>query len=81
MWLLPTPAFRYAAFERRGSLWAIAGQTTDPARALRNLLARDQLFTDRLREETTGLGLAAVEVTTTMTEDDAILRVAAAFRL
>jgi 2-phosphoglycerate kinase len=69
VWLLPTPGFRRAAFGRRGSLWEIAGQTSDPERALRNLLERDRMFTDRLREETKRLALRAIEVDTTMTED------------
>src|SRR3712207_1544013 len=48
VWLLPTPGFRLAAFESRGSTWAIAGKTSDPQRALHNLLERDRLFTERV---------------------------------
>ena len=40
----------------------IPNRTSDPARALENLLARDALFTERLRAETAELGLEAVEV-------------------
>jgi hypothetical protein len=69
VWLLPTPGFRRAAFARRGSLWQIAGQTSDPERALGNLLERDRMFTERLRQETGRLGLHAIDVDTTMTED------------
>ena len=69
VWLLPTPGFRRAAFASRGSLGQIAGKTSDPERALRNLLERDRMFTDRLREETKRLDLRAIEVDTTMTED------------
>ncbi len=47
-----------------------AGKTTDPEKALRNLLDRDQMFTELLREETKRLELPAIEVDTTMTEDD-----------
>jgi len=79
VWLLPSPAFRLAAFERRGSLWAIAGKTTDPQAALRNLLERDRLFTDRLRQETTRLGLRAIEVDAPLTEDDLADQVSSAF--
>ena len=81
VWLLPTPAFRRAAFDRRGTSWKIAGQTSDPDRALRNLLDRDRLFTERLSGEVRGLGLQAVEVDTTMTEDDLAGRVTQAFGL
>ena len=69
VWLLPTPEFRRAAFESRGSLWEIAGRTGNPDRALRNLLERDRMFTDRLRGEARGLGLRVVEVDGTTTED------------
>ncbi|MFB6393861.1 hypothetical protein [Polymorphospora lycopeni] len=75
VWLLPTPAFRRAAFASRGSLWTIAGRTSDPERALRNLLERDRMFTQRLREETSVLGLHAVDVAPASTEDDLVDRV------
>jgi hypothetical protein len=70
VWLLPTPAFRRAAFESRGSLWAIAGKTSDPEQALRNLLERDRMFTDRLYDEAKRLELGIIEVDTTTTEED-----------
>jgi 2-phosphoglycerate kinase len=81
VWLLPTPGFRRAAFESRGSLWEIAGKTGDPGRALRNLLERDRMFTERLKEETERLDLPAIEVDATMTEDDLDERVTATFGL
>jgi 2-phosphoglycerate kinase len=81
VWLLPTPEFRQAAFAHRGSLWEIPRKTSDPGRALRNLLDRDRMFTDRLRNEAKSLDLHVVEVDTTMTEDDLVARVTAAFRL
>jgi hypothetical protein len=79
--LIPTPGFRRAAFSSRGSSWEIAGKTGDPARALDNLLERDRMFTDRLREEATGLGLRIIEVDTAMTEEGLTDRVAEAFGL
>jgi hypothetical protein len=69
LWLLPAPGFRRAAFASRGSLWKIAGKTSDPERALSNLLERDRMFTERLREETERLELRAIDVDTTVTED------------
>jgi adenylate kinase family enzyme len=81
VWLLPTPDFRQRAFDSRGSTWEIAQKTSDPETALRNLLARDQMFTARLHEEARRLGLRVVEVDSTMTEDDLAERVAEAFRL
>lgn len=79
VWLLPSPAFRRAAFESRGGLWAIAGKTTDPESALTNLLERDRMFTDRLRQDTTRLGLRAIEVDAALTEDDLADRIAKAW--
>jgi hypothetical protein len=81
VWLLPTPEFRRAAFVSRGSLWRIAGQTSHPEKALRNLLVRDQLFTGLLREETKRLELPAIEVGTTLSEDDLTERVTEVFGL
>jgi len=81
VWLLPTPEFRRAAFERRGGLWQIAGRTSDPERALNNLLERDRMFTERLDVTATGLGLPVIRVDPAMTEDDLASLVAASFRL
>lgn len=80
VWLLPSPAFRRTAFESRGGLWAIAGKTTKPEKALSNLLERDRMFTDHLRQETTRLGLSAIEVDAALTEDNLVDRVAKALR-
>jgi len=80
VWLLPTPEFRQAVIDSRGgSAWGFLAKTSDPERALRNLLERDRMFTDILREETSRLGLAAIEVDTTMTEDDLVRRVTNVF--
>lgn len=81
VWLIPTPGFRVAAFGSRGSMWKIAGQTSDPDRALANLLERDRMFTDRLRAEASGLGLRIIEVAAGMTEDDVAARVTGALGL
>lgn len=79
VWLLPTPAFREAVIESRGLGFFV--RTTDPERALRNLLERDRMFTDMLREETARLALPAVEVDATMNEDDMAQRVTEVFGL
>lgn len=81
VWLLPTPDFRLTAIQTRGSMWSIAGKTSDPPTALRNLLARDGMFTQRLRDEVPRLGLHHIDVDTTMTEDDLTDLVTQAFRL
>ncbi|WP_234333704.1 hypothetical protein [Streptomyces viridochromogenes] len=80
VWLLPTPEFRQAAFRSR----AAAGEgfvrnTSDPAKAGRNLAERDHMFTSRLQAEAEHLGLPALQVETTTTEDALAERVAALF--
>ncbi|MFE3194167.1 hypothetical protein ACFXHA_34535 [Nocardia sp. NPDC059240] len=67
VWLLPSPGFRRAAFDKRG--WEIPGKTGDPDRAARNLLERDRLFTERLREENARLGLPVLDVDTVSEHD------------
>jgi 2-phosphoglycerate kinase len=81
VWLLPTPEFRRAAFESRGGLWQIAGRTSDPERALHNLLERDRMFTERVDVTANGLGLPVIRVDPAMTEDDLVTLVAASFHL
>jgi hypothetical protein len=66
IWLVPTPEFRSAAMERRGSTWEIAGRTKDPERALANLLARDALYTRRIEEEAVALRLPMIPVDGTL---------------
>ena len=82
VWLLPTPDVRRAVVEcRGGSASGFLANTTDPERALRNLLERDRMFTDILREEAERLELPAIEVDTAMTEDDLAKRVTDVFGL
>ena len=76
VWLLPTPEFRQSVIESRGgSAWGFLARTTDPEKALRNLLERDRMFTEILGEETARLGLHVIKVDTTTTEDDLAKRV------
>jgi len=82
VWLLPVPEFRQTVIESRGgSAWEFLARTTDPERALRNLLERDRIFTDILREQTARLGLRAIEIDTTTTEVDLIKRVTDLFAI
>jgi len=70
LWLLPTPTFRSAAFAARGTMWDIPRRTSDPERALRNLLDRDAMFTERLRQEATALDLETMTVDGSLSEDE-----------
>ena len=82
VWLIPTPEFRQAVLESRGgSKSGFIAKTSDPERALRNLLRRDAMFTERLKDEAQRLGLNTIEVNPSMTEDDLIARVVRAFGL
>ncbi len=62
IWLTPTRAFRRAAFEARGFTWEIPSKTSDPARALANLLARDELFTLEVKREAKALDMQVIDV-------------------
>ena len=82
VWLLPTPEFRQAVVDSRGGpQWRFIGKTSDPQRALRNLLERDAMFTKRLYEEARCLGLNMIEVDPKVTVDELAGRVAEAFGL
>jgi len=82
VWLLPTPEFRQAVVDSRGGpQWGFIAKTRDPQRALRNLLERDAMFTQRLYEETQRLGLNMIEVDPKVTVDELAGRVAEALGL
>ena len=84
VWLIPTPQFRLAAFEQRrpsGMPWSFVNQTTEPDKALRNLLERDRMFTERLAENARHLDLRVIQVTEGMAEDDLAGLVSTAFGL
>jgi adenylate kinase family enzyme len=65
VWLLPTPEFREAVAQ-----WEFLGRTSDPARARRNLLERDAMFTQHVRKEAQHLELNTIDVDSTMTVDE-----------
>jgi 2-phosphoglycerate kinase len=75
VWLIPTPEFRRAAFDSRGSTWNIPNKTSDPERTLINLLARDALFTRQVLEEATALGLPTIRVDRSLSIDELVNRV------
>ena len=81
VWLIPTPEFRLAAFESRGSLWSIAEKTSSPERALSNLLERDRLFTARLQDMAEKSGVAIIKVDMPLDEGVLESRVASQFGL
>lgn len=82
VWLLPTSEFRQEVIDSRGGpQWGFLGKTSDPQRALRNLLERDAMFTHRLSQETQRLELNTIEVSPEMTVDELVQGVAQALAL
>lgn len=82
VWLLPTPAFRRSTIERRGGAQSgFLARTSDPERALRNLLARDEMFTNRLAGEVERLHLPSISMHSALAEDVVEELVAAQFGL
>ena len=76
VWLLPTPEWRRTAFSRRGSLWSIAGRTSDPQASLANLLARDALFTEEVARQAVALQLSTIEIDGSLAVDELVERAA-----
>ena len=82
VWLIPTPEFRKSVVDSRGgAAWGVIAKTGDPEQALRNLIERDAMFTERLKEEAQRLEMNIIEVDSTVTEDEVAGRVAELFRL
>jgi len=82
VWLLPSPAFRVATLKRRDAMISgFPAKTSDPERALQNLLERDRMFTDRLAKEVSELDLRAIRVDTGAGEEDSANLVASVFGL
>jgi 2-phosphoglycerate kinase len=81
VWLVPTAEFRRAAFDARGFTWEIPRKTSDPERALANLLERDQLFTSQVAHEASALQLPVIEVDVDRSVDDLTSLVADALGL
>jgi len=68
VWLIPTPEFRLAACESRGSIWSIPNKTSNPERALSNPLERDRLFTARVKDMGEHADLPVINVDGPMAE-------------
>jgi hypothetical protein len=81
VWLIPTPEFRRLAFESRGSTWEMPRKTSDPERALANLLARDELFTESVLREAMALRLPVIHVDPSLSIDVLVNQVATTLNL
>ena len=72
VWLIPTPHFRRTAFARRSPQEAFWLRTSDPQRALANLLERDRIFTDAVAADAARNRLATLVIDGSRSiEDDA----------
>jgi 2-phosphoglycerate kinase len=69
VWLVPTTDFRRTAFRRRHGADAFWLRTTDPDRALRNLLERDRIFSDKIARDASHNGFETIVVDGTHTID------------
>ncbi len=76
VWLVPSPAFRRAGFDARGFTWEIPRRTSDPDKALANLLERDQRFSEEAAKEALSLKLRVINVGIDCTLDELTARVA-----
>ena len=81
VWLIPTEDFRRAAFTQRPPSRQFWQRTSDPARALEQLLQRDALFTTRVRDEARALGLTVVAVDGSRGAEELATDLADRFRL
>jgi hypothetical protein len=61
IWLVPTEQFKWASMQRRAKP-SFKNEVSDPARATRNLLARDMLLAARVRTQAQARRLTVVEV-------------------
>jgi hypothetical protein len=81
VWLIPTPGFRRDVFAARDPSQAFWLWTTDPQRALANLLVRDELFTDAIAAGAVRDGLTTIAVDGRQPVDPTVAAVADQFDL
>lgn len=79
VWLIPSPRFRRAAFAARDGAEAFWLRTTDPRRALANLLERDEIFTDEVAANAARNGLSTLVLDDARTVDDTVGALATRF--
>ncbi len=81
IWLIPTPEFRVKAIEARGTMWDIPKKTSQPEKALQNLLTRDAMFTEQLKNQADAEGVAMIVVDSSRSEDELLDAVGSHFVL
>jgi hypothetical protein len=81
VWLVPTEGFRQAALSRRQSADAFWLRTTDPDRALTNLLERDRIFSAKIALDVERDDLQALYIDGTRSVDSMATELASRFGL
>ena len=81
VWLTPTPQFRRTALTRRSSREAFWLRTSDPQRALANLLERDRIFTAAVAADAARNGLATLPIDGSTSIEEQVDDVAARFAM
>ncbi len=81
VWLIPTPEFRKEVFEHRPENVKFYNRTSNPAKALNNLLERDKLFSERIKAEATEDNLHIIELNKSISEENTFRDVEELFRL
>jgi hypothetical protein len=81
VWLVPTSDFRQAAFSRRRGPDAFWMNTSDPDRALDNLLERDRIFSDEVARDAARNDLDVLRVDGIQTVDGMVADLASRFDL
>jgi len=69
------------AIEARGTIWDIPKKTSQPEKALRNLLTRDAMFTEQLKNQADAEGVAMIVVDGSRSEDELLDAVGSHFVL
>jgi 2-phosphoglycerate kinase len=62
VWLVQTPAFLRRAEDGRMGLTSMTARTSDPERALANLLRRNELIAEHIRTEAARRGLRVIDI-------------------
>jgi hypothetical protein len=81
VWLVPAAGFRQAAFKQRPQPDAFWMRTTNPDRALSNLLERDRIFSDKIAGDAARNGFEVLYVDGTRTVDRMANELASRFGL
>jgi hypothetical protein len=81
VWLIPTRAFRRAAFARRPAEEQFWLRTSDPATALERLLVRDAMFTDAVARDAARLQFKIIMIDGTREASQVASEVAQQLRL